>query len=65
VIKRQAFQNTQLKELVIPESLQYIEARMHPSTVELLLTSKSTISKFQKWKVLVLIDRNTVMKTRR
>jgi hypothetical protein len=65
VIEKEAFESTQLKKLVIPGSLQYIGARMCPSTTELLLTKESSIPKFEKWKASLMANRWYVMGTRR
>jgi hypothetical protein len=64
VIEEEAFAYTQLKKLEISGSLQYIAARMCPATTELLLTTKSRIPKFERWKVLFLLNRNEMMGTR-
>jgi hypothetical protein len=64
VIEEEAFDDTQLKRWVIPGSLQYIGARMCPSTTELLLTRESSISMFEKWKASFMVNRNEVMGTR-
>jgi hypothetical protein len=64
VIEEEAFEDTQLKKLVIPGSLHYIGARMCPSTTELLLTRESMIPKFETWKTSFLLNRNHVMVTR-
>jgi hypothetical protein len=61
VIEREAFENTQLNELVIPRSLQYIGARICPATTDLLLTRESMIPMFEEWKTLFLRNRNHVM----
>jgi hypothetical protein len=61
VIEEEAFEETKLKKLVIPGSLQYIGARMCPRTTELLLTRDPRIPKFQKWKASFMLNQNVVM----
>jgi hypothetical protein len=64
VIEEEAFEDTQLKKLEIPGSLQYIGARMCSATTELFLTRESKIPMFQEWKSSFLLDRDHVMGTR-
>jgi hypothetical protein len=62
VIEEEAFENTLLKNLEIPGSLQYIGARICPATTELLLTrSSAMMPMFQEWKALFVVNRNEVM----
>jgi hypothetical protein len=61
MIEEEAFENTQLKKLVILGSLEYIGARMCPVTTKLLLTSESMIRMFEEWERLFLQNRNHVM----
>jgi hypothetical protein len=65
VIEEEAFENTQLNQLELPGSLEYIGARMCPARTELLLTKDSANRRFKKWKVSFLQNRNHVMGTRR
>jgi hypothetical protein len=64
VIEEEAFEDTDVKKLIIPGSLEYIGARMCPSTTELLLTKESSIRKFEKWRASFMVSRNEVMGTR-
>jgi hypothetical protein len=61
VIAEEAFEDTDLKKLMIPGSLQYIGSRICPSTTELMLTSESRIPKFEQWKASFLVNRHQVM----
>jgi hypothetical protein len=64
VIEEEAFEQTQLKKLVIQGSLQYIGPQMCPSKTKLLLTKESKIPKFEEWKASFMVNRNEVMGTR-
>jgi hypothetical protein len=61
VIENEAFGVPQLEKLVILGSLQYIGARMCPSTTELLLTRESRIPMFEEWRASCMGNRNEVM----
>jgi hypothetical protein len=61
VIEEEAFEDTQLNQLEIRGSLQYIGAWMCPARRELLLTKESANRRFEKWKASFLQNRTHVM----
>jgi hypothetical protein len=61
VIEEAAFEGTQLKQLMIPGSLQYIGARICPATTKLLLPRGAKKGMFEEWRALLRPNRDKVM----
>jgi hypothetical protein len=61
VIEEEAFERTQLKQLIIPASLHYIGARMCLATTELLLPRGAQMRMFEEWRASFALNRNKVM----
>jgi hypothetical protein len=61
VIDEEAFEDTQLNELMISWTLQYIGSLICLSKMELLLTRESRMRKFEEWKTLFVVSGNEMM----